>query len=225
MLVLGLDPSLTGFGWALVEVGTASQVTSPARGTWRTKKGDFPSFIDRYIFLRGKVRELLLLHPIEKVGIESPTFGQESSSQMHSLFTFSLEALRESFLDTVLIGNTQSKALVRRYLDRPGEWTMSKLEMKKAAGKITGDPKNWSGDSADAFWAGYLAARFWLFFQKEIDVKALTAYEKKAFTEIQKPKKGKKAGSQIKKGLLHRENDRFFLWSQFEDQERLKTAE
>jgi len=216
MLVLGLDPSLTGFGWALVESDEAGGVKSPARGTWRTQKKDYSSFIDRYIYLRGKIRELVRSHKIDRAAIESPTFGQQASSQMHSLFTFSCEALRENSLDTVLVGNTQSKAIVRRYLGRPGEWTISKHEMKVAAKKETGDPKNWTGDSADAFWAGYIGLRFWMFRDREIGKNSLTPYEKKMFTEIQKPKKGKKAGQILKKGLIHRQNDRFFLWSEEE---------
>lgn len=215
MLVLGLDPSLSGFGWALVEIDSLTEaISSPARGTWRSKKSDFSSFIDRYLYLREKIRDLLLLHKIEKVGIESPTFGQQASSQMHSLFTFSCEALRENSLDTVLIGNTQTKAWVRRYLDRPSGWTISKVEMQKAAKMITGDPKNWTGDSADAFWAAYLAGRFWLLQMGRIDKSSLTSYEKEAFLKIDRPKKGKKAGTVNKRGLVYRENDRFFLWSQ-----------
>lgn len=214
MLVLGLDPSLSGFGWALVESDATGLVRSQARGTWRTQKKDFPSFVDRYVYLRGKIQKLISESKVDRASIESPTFGQEASSQMHSLFTFSCEALRENQLDTLLVGNTQTKAWVRRYLNRPGEWTISKHEMVSAARRMTGERSNWTGDSADAFWVGYLGARFWLFFDRELEKSSLTPYEIKIFTEIQKPKKGKKAGQTLKKGLIHRRNDRFFLWSE-----------
>jgi hypothetical protein len=122
-------------------------------------------------------------------------------------------SLEDRRLDTVLIGNTQTKALVRRYLGRPGDWSISKFEMKKAAQRLTGEAKGWTGDSADAFWVGYLAARFWLFRQETLTRKDLSPYERKVFTEIKRFKRGKKAGTEKKVGLLHRENEKFFLWS------------
>ena len=67
----------------------------------------------------------------------------------------------------------------------------------------------WNHNEADAYLAGVLGARFWKFLDGDLPAGELTPTETKYFTEIHVPKVGKT----IKKGLIYRENERFFAWS------------
>jgi hypothetical protein len=41
----------------------------------------------------------------------------------------------------------------------------------------------------------------------------LTDVEKKYFTDVHKYIRGKNAGKEVKRGVIYREDERFFLWS------------
>jgi hypothetical protein len=94
---------------------------------------------------------------------------------------------------------------------------MDKADMIEAAKTETGIKGKWNHNVADAFWVAKSASRFWQLYEGEIDVVDLTPPEKSQFTKIHTYVRGKKAGQTVKSGLLHRENDRFFLWSERDD--------
>ena len=81
MYILGLDPSLTNFGWAIYD------------GTTLVDSGRFQTsskmqFVDRYIFMRESLRECIQNHKIDYVGIEYPVFNNLWSEGMYGLFLY-----------------------------------------------------------------------------------------------------------------------------------------
>ena len=136
---------------------------------------------------------------------------------MYGLFLFTCEALRPEKVDLVFFSPGQIKAHAHRFLERPQGWKMNKPDMVEAAKVDTGGKGRWNHNEADAYWAARAAGRFWLFHDGVIGVGDLTPLEEKQFTEIHKYSRGKKAGKIVIRGILFREDERFFRWSQEDD--------
>lgn len=212
MKVLGLDPSLTNFGWAIHETSAPVGDTSrcPARGRFRTPSK--MEFIDRYVYMREHLQELVQEHQPDKVGIEFPVFGNLWSEGMYGLFLFSCEALKREGCDVVFWSPLQVKAHARDTIDRPKGWQMDKVDMCEAA-KVDAAGGRWNHNEADAYLVGVLSGRFWDFFEGNLAEGGLTKTEARYFTLVKKYTRGKKAGRTVRKGVIHREDDRFFRWS------------
>lgn len=211
MRVLGLDPSLTAFGWALHDSLAKGADRCVRRGRFATKAS--MTFVDRYVFMRESLRQLLQDTNPDRVGIESPVFNDLFSEGMYGLFLYSNEALRLERKDVVFFSPGQGKAHARESLKRPDKWKMLKADMVAAARADTGGG-TWNHNEADAYLIARLAARFWGFYEGTISEGELTPVERKQFLLIHTFQRGQRAGQTIKKGLLFREEDRFFRWSQ-----------
>ena len=69
MKVLGLDPSLTNYGWAVLDTTAPSghRDRCVSRGRFRTKSS--MEFVERYCFFRTSLQNLLDEHKPDRVGI------------------------------------------------------------------------------------------------------------------------------------------------------------
>lgn len=210
MRVLGLDPSLTAFGWAVNEDGSTGAERCPRRGRFSTPADML--FVDRYVFLRESVRALLREVKPDRVGIESPVFHSLYSEGMYGLFLYVNEALRGEGVDVVFFAPEQVKSSARELIARPKGWKMLKGDMVEAAKRDTGKGV-WNHNEADAYLIGRLAARFWAFYDGSLKESDLSPVERRQFLEIHTYQRGKKAGKTEKRGIFHKEDDRFFLWS------------
>jgi hypothetical protein len=206
VIVLGLDPSLTGFGWCIHR----SDVSGPGRvlskGVWRTRPSQV--FVGRYIYLRESVGEVLGSRPeIEAVGVESPPFGETWSEGLYGLFLFVLEAVYVHRKDVVLFDPTSVKMLARMDPNiRKG--SMGKGDMVDAAKADTSISK-WDHNEADAYIVARSAARFWDFYAKRITEEELTPSEYRAFARTHKTRGGKL----VQDGAVFKEGRRFFRFS------------
>lgn len=218
MLVLGLDPSLTNYGWALHE--TAAPVGAPsrcvARGRFRTPSK--MEFIERYKAQRESLRDVVREYRPDKVGIEFPVFDNLWSEGMYGLFLYSCEALRAECQDVVFWSPLQAKAHARDSLDRPPGWKMDKVDMVEAA-KLDAGGGQWNHNEADAYLVAVLSGRFWSLHEGLIGEDDLTPTEKRYFMAVRTFTRGRKAGRTVKKGVIYRESDRFFMWSRLRDEE------
>ena len=212
MRVLGLDPSLTNFGWALHDTDATGQSRCVERGRHQTPAS--MGFVDRYMTLRESLRALIQRVRPDKVGIESPFFGDSFSEGMYALFVYSNEALKLERMDVVYFSPLQVKSHARESLGRPDKWKMQKPDMVAATKHDLGGGKALNHNEADAYLVGRLAGRFWLFFDGALPETDLTPVERKLFAEVHTYTRGKKAGKTERKGLVYREEDRFFRWSQ-----------
>lgn len=212
MLVLGLDPSLTNYGWALHDTTGSGRSRIVERGRFRTKPRDFKDEVSRYMFLRDSLRDKIEELNPDVMGIEHPVLNEQYSEGMYGLFLFSLEAIRFNAKDIVLFAPPQVKRFAKDLLGRPKGWKMGKSDMVEAAKEDAGGGK-WDHNEADAYLVAVISGRFWEFYIGDLEEDDLTEYEKKAFTQIRTIKRGRRAGQVEVKGILHREGDRFFLWS------------
>ena len=214
MITLGLDPSLTGFGWCVHD--------SEAVGTARiVAKGIFVSspktlWVKRYVDMRESVGSLLdkyLL--VQAVGVESPPFGELWSEGLYGLFLMVNEAIWKRRRDVVFFDPGTLKMLVKEDPQvRKGK--MYKSDMVDAVKADTGLRGVLNHNEADAYHIARYAARFWLLLRGVIAEADLTPSEFKAFAKIHKITRGPRAGLEVKSGAIFKENHRFFRFSSTE---------
>lgn len=213
MRILGLDPSLRNYGWALHETREEGSARCECRGRFRTKPKQFADELSRYLYLRSCLQDLVKTQVPDAVGIEHPVFNEDYSEGMYGLFLFSMEALKNASQDVVLFAPPQVKVFARERLGRPRSWKMQKADMVEAAKVDAGGKGRWDHNEADAYHVACFAGRFWEFYRGELQLADLSEYEIQTFTMIRKITRGKRAGRTVKHGILHRESERFFVWS------------
>jgi hypothetical protein len=150
---------------------------------------------------------------VHRVGVEYPVFDELYSEGMYGLFLFTCEALRLEKRDVVFFSPMQIKAHARLFLCRPAKWKMMKPDMVEASKADTGGKGSWNHNEADAYWVARTACRFWSLHDGLLSDTDLTAPEKQQFASIHTFTKGKKAGETEQRGILFREDERFFQWS------------
>lgn len=213
MIILGLDPSLTAYGWVVIDTELTGKDRVVARGQWKTPAKDL--LIDRYVAQRRHIRACIRQYKPDKVAIESPAFGESWSEGMFALFMFSQEALRGERADVVFISAGQAKARARRFLGRPEKpkkWKMGKPDMVEAAQLRTGGGR-WNHNEADALWIAEVGARFWVLQMGQISESDLDDIEQHQFSMTHTFTRGARAGETETSGILYHENDRFYRWS------------
>jgi Holliday junction resolvasome RuvABC endonuclease subunit len=210
MVTLGLDPSLSGFGWCIHNASKLGAERVVQSGVVSTSPKMI--WVERYTSLREEVVRLLdryLL--IEAVGVESPAYGELWSEGAYGLFLMVNEALLSRRKDVVYFDPVTVKMLAKGD-PRVRKGKMGKGDMVDAAKAETGLRLN--HNVADAYHVARSAARFWMLFHGQICEEDLLPAELNAFTRIHTFVRGKRAGETVKMGALFKENHRFFLFSQ-----------
>jgi Holliday junction resolvasome RuvABC endonuclease subunit len=210
MITLGLDPSLSGFGWCIHNGDVAGEARVVAKGRIHTEAKEI--IYCRYVFLRNAVGTLLDEHPeIEAVGVESPPFGEQFSEGLYGLFLYVNEAIMTRRKDVVYFDPLRVKLLTK--MDpKVRKGTMDKRDIIDAVKQDTGI-KQWNNDEADAYIIARSAARFWDLYAGRITEDELTPAELQVFLGEHTFVNGSKAGETVKKGILAKENDRFYRFS------------
>lgn len=212
MRVLGLDPSMTNFGWAVHDSSATGLTRCVGRGRFQTSSKTL--YIERYKDLRERLRALLKEHRPDHMGIEFPVFNSDYSEGLYGLFLYCSEAIYDEGVDVVFWSPLQIKAHARESLERPKGWVMMKPDMVEAAKVDTGFKGTWNHNEADAYLCARLSARFWMLYDGLITEVDLTQLERRYFLEVKEWTRGKKAGTVQQKGLMYREDERFFRWSE-----------
>lgn len=174
-------------------------------------------YIARYADLRERLRTLIREVRPDRMGIEFPVFGSDYSEGLYGLFLYCSEAIHDERVDVVFWSPLQIKAHARDLLGRPKSWMMMKPDMVEAAKLDTGGVGSWNHNEADAYLCAHLSARFWSFHAGTLTKEALTPTEQRYFLEVKKYVRGKRAGTEKQKGLMFREDERFFRWSEEAD--------
>jgi Holliday junction resolvasome RuvABC endonuclease subunit len=212
MITLGLDPSLTGFGWCVFDSTGIGERRVFAKGLWKTSPKMI--WVERYVQLREEVKALLdryLL--IEAIGMESPPFGEQFSEGLFALFLMINEAAWSRRKDVVYFDPGTVKMLTK--VDpkvRKGK--MFKSDMIDAAKAETGASMRWNHNEADAYHIAKFAGRFWMLLAGTIQLSDLTPAEYQAFAKVHTFTRGKREGQTEHTGAMFKEGKRFFRFSQ-----------
>lgn len=210
MWALGLDPSLTAFGWAIHNSKVVGRERVVARGVLSTPAKAV--FVWRYMYLRQAVSEILDAYPeVTRVGVESPPFGEQWSEGLYGLYLYVTEALFTHRVDVVFFDPSRVKSLARGDgAIRRGR--MEKRDMIEAARADT-TIKGWDHNEADAYLVARSAARFWDFLDGNLKEDELTPSELTVFLATHKFTRGEKAGRTVRRGIVFKEGDRFHQFS------------
>lgn len=211
MLSIGLDPSMTGFGWCVHNSEAVGAKRVVDKGRFSSPASDV--YVARYIGLRSCLEDLLDDWPsVVRVGVESPPFGELWSEGLYGLFLYVNEALYTRRRDVVYFDPLTVKLLAK---EDPAvrKGTMFKADMVALASADTGISK-WNADEADAYHIARFAARFWQLYDGSITEGVLLPSEVHVFTREKTYTRGRHAGETKKLGTLFREDDRFFRFSQ-----------
>ena len=167
----------------------------------------------RYIFLRSALIYILDKFPeVQAGGVESPPYGEQFSEGLYALFVYVNEAIYLSRRNVVYFDPRTLKMLAKMDPSvRRG--TMDKTDMVEAAKAETGI-KKWNHNEADGYIISRSAARFWDFETGLITEEDLTPSEARSFHRVHTFKTGAKAGTTERGGLIFREDDRFYRFSQ-----------
>jgi Holliday junction resolvasome RuvABC endonuclease subunit len=212
MIVLGLDPSLRAYGWAVYDSKAKPKRKRIASGYEATLSSQVP--VARFIHFRAMVKNLLEKYEIEAVGIESPAYGGGPFSETHfGLMMFSIEVIFEKRLDCVLFDPETLKFLAK--VDpKKRKGKMNKIDMQRYVSIDTNTPKLINNNEADAYCVAKFSSRLIHLVNGDIDPEDLTESEK--WTFMDKAKKRKNAKKQIvvkRTAHIFRENSRFFRFS------------
>ncbi len=212
MITLGLDPSVTGFGWAIHDPSKTGAARLVAGGVWSTPAKML--FVERFMAMRDHVRGVLGDHPeVRVVGVESPPFGAQWSEGLYALFVYVNEAIFTERRDVVHFDPSTVKMLAK--VDPAAcKGKMAKSDMIARAKEDTGILSRWNNNTADAYLVAHSASRFWLYANKQLADADLTPAEAQAFASTHTFVKGKKAGLTTYDGAVFKENKRYFRFSQ-----------
>jgi Holliday junction resolvasome RuvABC endonuclease subunit len=211
MITLGLDPSLSGFGWCVHDSSKLGADRIVQSGVWSTAPKSM--WVTRYTDLRDNVVKVLdRFLIVEAVGVESPDFGDTWSSGAYALFLMINEAIFSRRKDVVFFDPSRVKMLAKGD-PRVRKGKMYKSDMVDAVKAETGVRLN--HNAADAYHVARSAARFWMLLKGQIGESDLLPAELRAFTRIHTFVRGKRAGDTVKLGAVFKENQRFFRYSQY----------
>lgn len=211
MRVLGLDPSLTGFGWCVHDDAAQGPDRVVARGRFCSDAKSI--FVHRYMGMRQAVADLLTRFPdVRRVGVESPPFGALFSEGLYGLFLYVNEALCQGERDVVFFDPSTVKMLTRGESGIRGK--MTKVHMVAAARADTGIKSAFNHNEADAYHVARFSARFWSFVDQIVPYDDLSSAEKQAFGWARIIQHGPRQGVLIVGGAVYKENSRYFRFSQ-----------
>lgn len=209
MITLGIDPSLTGFGWCVHNSEALGEERIIDSGVISTPSSEV--FVSRYIRIKAALIYLVEQYPIVGIGVESPPYGELWSEGLYALFVYVNEAIYLSRQNVVYFDPSTVKMLAK--MDpKIRRGSMDKLDMVEAARAEVGRKLN--HNIADAYIVGRSAARFWEFELGMLTPEDLTPSEQRSFHRVHTYTKGKRAGITVQGGLVFREDDRFFKFSE-----------
>lgn len=209
MLALGLDPSLSAYGWCVIDTKAVGQKRRVASGHEKTLPSQVPPA--RFLHFQAMVGGLIKSYPkIEVVGIESPAYDAGPFQSIHfGLMQFSMAEVFLARKDCVLFDPA-----TREFLARNGKkGKLSKSDIQRFVQLDTVDPDQIDNNEADAYVIGLFAARLAELRNGSIKPDDLSPAETRKFITMSRKVKTL-AGTKTKRTAhAFRENNRFFSFS------------
>jgi hypothetical protein len=204
MKVLGCDPSLTDFGWVIMN-SEDNQIE--ASGRIRTSSDDL--YIKRYLKHKESLKEIVSQHDPDYVGIEKPPPNSSWSAGLYPIWMYSSEVFFKNRIPFCILMPPTLKAFAREVLDDSGK--MFKQDMIEAAEKLMDGYGNGklNHNVADAYLEAYYASRFKRVLDGDLDEDDLSKKEQKTFT---KTVKRRKTGRIDKVGMVYNEGEKHFAF-------------
>ena len=208
MPIIGLDPSLTHFGWVIMDENKSGKDIMSDFGTFVTNTDDGLR-VQRLIMQRERIKNLLQERNIRFISMEAPYWGDFSTEILFALNQF----IHEVFLNLqCFVMYTQPTALKKYALPKMKSDEVTKHHMvHQAKTELDRHGKRLSEHVADAYFAAKLGLRFYQWYTlKSIKDENLSEWELNYFCDKHTFTRGEKKGLTEYNGLIYRENDQFF---------------
>lgn len=212
MPIAGFDPSLTHFGWVIMDEKKTGSEALLNHGTFTTKPSE-GLLVQRLIYQRERARKLLTDYDVHFVSMEAP-YWQDFSTEL--LFALN-QYLHNIFLDLgIQIIYIQPLTLKKMAIPSMNPQEVTKHHMVHAAKtELNKQGKRFSEHVSDAYFAGKIGCRFYKWFiLKELKDEDLTPGEHHFFCGKHTYVRGAKKGLTDYTGIIYKLNDQFFDYSE-----------
>lgn len=211
MPIAGFDPSLTHFGWVILDEQKSGQKSLLDFGTFKTTTSD-GLLVQRLVYQREQARRLLIDKKIPFVSMEAPYWQDYSTEILFALNQY----LHEVFLDlSIFVMYIQPLTLKKMAIPNMKVPDITKHHMVHAAKtELNKHGKKFSEHLSDAYFAGKIGTRFYKWYiQRQLTDNDLTKEEFQLFAGKHTYKRGIKKGLTDYNGIIYRINDQFFDYS------------
>ena len=223
MALAGFDPSLTHFGWVILDEKKEGRESLLDYGVFKTVPSD-GLLIQRIIRQRERVRKMLVGKGVSFVSMEAPYFSDFSTELLFALN----QHIHEVFLDLgIFVIYIQPITLKKLSVPGINPQDVTKNHMVHQAKTELGmQGKRLSEHVADAYFAGKVGRRFyqWHFLKQLKDID-LNENEQNLFCGKHTFVKGVKKDLTEYTGIIYRENDQFFDYSKHDKKTAIITDE
>ena len=209
MISLGLDPSLTNYGWCVLNDMAKGRSRRIASGSHSTTPDMIP--VVRFMQFRSMVDDLISKYDPDVIGIESPAYDGPFQVIHHGLLLFSLESIFKHRKDVVFYDPSTLKSLIRGNKNVKGP--IHKIDVQKFVSLDMLSPDLLPHDEADAYALSFFATRIFKLLDGKIQREDLSESEKRIFLDKTKKVKTLKGIIQKSTGHVFRENSRIFKFS------------
>jgi Holliday junction resolvasome RuvABC endonuclease subunit len=216
-VIAGLDPSLTHFGWLILDEKAPCPREGPGAilkyGVFKTDTKD-GLLVQRLIMQRSRLDKFLKETDINFVAMEAPFFAGPSTELLYALNQY----MHEIFLNHgTYILYLPPQRLKKYACPNINVNDITKHHINhQAKSELAMHGKRFSEHISDAYFAGKLGIRYhkWLF-QKTLPDADLAEDEKEIFCGKHTFTRGPKKGITEYNGIIYRENDQFFDYSKY----------
>lgn len=214
MAIAGFDPSLTNFGWVLLDEERTGAEALIDFGSFKTstKEG---MLVQRLISQRERVRKFLSDNKVKMVASEAPYYMDFNTELLFSLHQF----VHEAYLDmgVYVIYISPSTLCKQAYPDKNPQDITKHHMVHLAKTELNRHGKRLSEHMADAYFAARTGVRFYQwYFKKSLKEEDLTKEEWDFFCHKRTITRGPRKGIIEYNGLIYRENEKFFDYSKQE---------
>ena len=207
-MIAAFDPSLTHFGWVVLNEQVSGKDALIDHGTFKTSTED--GFrVQRMLMQRERVRGFLKNRGIKFVSMEAPIWQDFSTEILFALNQF----IHEVFLDLeIFVVYFQPMSLKKFALPGMNPQKVQKHHMvHQAKEELDLHGKRFSEHASDAYFAAKVGGRFYRWhILKELTDADLTEEERRVFCGQHTFTRGPKKGITEYTGIIYRENDQFF---------------
>jgi Holliday junction resolvasome RuvABC endonuclease subunit len=208
MTIAGFDPSMTHFGWVLLNEAKEGKESLINYGIFKTEPSD-GLIVQRLITQKERIQKFLLDNKINFVSMEAPIWQDFNTEILFALNQF----LHQIFLDqNIFVIYVQPMSLKKFACPNINTLEVTKHHViHQAKTELEKHGRRFAEHNADAYFVGKIGAYFYQwYFLKTIKDNDLPEYLQDLFFGKHTFVKGIKKGTTEYHGIIYKENDQFF---------------
>ena len=219
MRIIAFDPSLTGFGWAVLDCDEdGNNETIVDMGCLKTTAKML--YVLRYKYLQEQVDNILTKYgEADLLGLEIPPLLESYSAGLYALHIAVMAVVVKHRQRCLHINPSTVKSMAKGILNYDGK--IEKVEIVKTARKLFPELekfKRLNHNIADALFMAHMTKRFHLFQSGRISLEDLTIKEAQSYYHGEPLKGGLLKNRELQDlkahGLIKKENDQWYAFNE-----------